>query len=508
MSHTQHSTKDRPSEKPLIKASPSTQNGTQQEDQTSIGVLQRKWKHTIDTSPRNQEFGAYQKMADSSPRVQRTTQLQARANSYTNQQAQPIQKKENNTGLPDQLKTGIEHLSGYSMDDVKVHFNSSKPAQLQAHAYAQGTDIHLAPGQERHLPHEAWHVVQQKQGRVKPTMQLKGKVDVNDDAGLEREADVMGEKVMRSNFATSPLNSTRYYVGKTKIIRPLIQRRTINLIKSDITGLLNEVYHTNYINKGAEVRTITRRQALMSGYKNRYQTLTREAKAKGEEKGLSTNLTKLSYLDLRVFHVNTRIATLTQEINSATGPKIEKSKSVWGGNKGKYEAYTKNVKGLKDNRLEKNSLTTEKASLLKDRPIVELRDLIGQIRTALIGLSRNLKTAEKHRYFYLLMTTRVPSMTSYNLEPGTWGDGKSTLGIFKFNGPDSIRGISRQNPLPVEVHIHFKAGSKNVQRAHIKQVNGWPYTILRDTTKGFNGPWYANTTINACKGKIKFDEII
>lgn len=61
--------------------------------------------------------------------------------------------------------------SGHSMDNVKVHYNSSEPASLQAHAYAQGTDIHLASGQERHLPHEAWHIVQQAQGRVKPTTQ-------------------------------------------------------------------------------------------------------------------------------------------------------------------------------------------------------------------------------------------------------------------------------------------------------------------------------------------------
>ena len=112
-----------------------------------------------------------------------------------------LQKKEektpNNTGLPDKLKSGIENLSGHSMDDVKVHFNSDKPAQLQAHAYAQGTDIHMAPGQDKHLPHEAWHVVQQKQGRVKPTMQLHGKVNVNDDAGLEKEADVMGAKALQ-----------------------------------------------------------------------------------------------------------------------------------------------------------------------------------------------------------------------------------------------------------------------------------------------------------------------
>jgi hypothetical protein len=52
----------------------------------------------------------------------------------------------------------------------------------------------LLPGQEKHLPHEAWHVVQQKQGRVKPTMQMKDKVNVNDDEVLEREADVMGGK--------------------------------------------------------------------------------------------------------------------------------------------------------------------------------------------------------------------------------------------------------------------------------------------------------------------------
>lgn len=105
----------------------------------------------------------------------------------------------NKTGLPDDLKSGIENLSGYSMDDVRVHYNSNKPTQLQALAYTQGTDIHVAPGQEKHLPHEAWHVVQQKQGRVQPTMQIQG-VNVNDDEGLEKEADVMrGMMVQLSN---------------------------------------------------------------------------------------------------------------------------------------------------------------------------------------------------------------------------------------------------------------------------------------------------------------------
>lgn len=138
-----------------------------------------------------------QKAADESPQSGNIAQFQHMAESILSQQNPPIQKKENRTGLPDNLKSGIENMSGYSMDDVKVHYNSDKPAQLQAHAYAQGTDIHLASGQEKHLPHEAWHVVQQKQGRVNPTLQMKG-VSVNDNDSLEQEADQMGAKILQS----------------------------------------------------------------------------------------------------------------------------------------------------------------------------------------------------------------------------------------------------------------------------------------------------------------------
>jgi hypothetical protein len=149
-----------------------------------------------------------QKMANNSPQAKKAAQLQSMANHNSAKQQQSAQETENNTGLPDNLKSGIENLSGYSMGDVKVHYNSDKPAQLQAHAYAQGTDIHLASGQEKHLPHEAWHVVQQKQGRVQSTMQMKGKVNINDDAGLEKEADVMGQKAMQHAAIPDHVNPT------------------------------------------------------------------------------------------------------------------------------------------------------------------------------------------------------------------------------------------------------------------------------------------------------------
>ena len=126
--------------------------------------------------------------------------------------------------LPAQLKHGIEMLSGMSMDHVRVHYNSSHPAQLNALAYAQGSDIHIASGQERHLPHEAWHIVQQAQGRVRPTMQMKGGTLVNDDTGLEREADVMGAKALAS--VSSRLNDKgehTYRVGSGQVIQRAVK---------------------------------------------------------------------------------------------------------------------------------------------------------------------------------------------------------------------------------------------------------------------------------------------
>ncbi|WNJ96742.1 DUF4157 domain-containing protein [Vibrio ruber] len=158
---------------------------------------------------------------------QQAAQRQSRATLADNRQsATPvIQQQPNHTGLPDQLKSGVESLSGHAMDDVKVHYNSAKPAQLNAHAYAQGSDIHLAPGQEKHLPHEAWHVVQQKQGRVKPTMQMKSGVNINDDQGLEKEADEMGNRALAVQRQAATSMSRAQNRSVLSIDRASIQRK-------------------------------------------------------------------------------------------------------------------------------------------------------------------------------------------------------------------------------------------------------------------------------------------
>ena len=106
-------------------------------------------------------------------------------------------KKITKTGLPENLKSRVESLSGVSMQDVKVHFNLEKPVQLNAQAFLQGSAIKIAIGEEKHLPQEAWHVVQQAQGKVQPTNHLEQGININNAPDLEKEADEMGLKAMK-----------------------------------------------------------------------------------------------------------------------------------------------------------------------------------------------------------------------------------------------------------------------------------------------------------------------
>lgn len=131
------------------------------------------------------------------------------------------------SGLPHELRASLEHLSGISLDDVQVHRNSARPARLTALAYTQGTSIHLAPGQEHQLAHEAWHVVQQKQDRVRPTLRLRGE-SINDSDSLETEADAMGARALRaarslhgkgSDAPAATEQHARHATGRTPSVR-------------------------------------------------------------------------------------------------------------------------------------------------------------------------------------------------------------------------------------------------------------------------------------------------
>lgn len=109
--------------------------------------------------------------------------------------------------LPAPVAAEMEGAFGADFSAVRVH-QGSEAASVGAHAYTQGTDIHFAPGQfAPHTPegkellgHELAHVMQQAQGRVAPTGDAGG-VPLNDDPGLEQEADDAGARVARGENA-------------------------------------------------------------------------------------------------------------------------------------------------------------------------------------------------------------------------------------------------------------------------------------------------------------------
>ena len=155
----------------------------------------------------------------------------------------------NPKGLPDPLKTGTEIFSGYSMDDVQVHYNSTKPAQLQALAYTEGNHIHLGQGQEKHLPHEAWHVVQQKQNRVAPTTEMSGK-QINDSVSLEQEADSMAQKVVSGPYSNSPdiKLSNNGRLPQNSVVQRMVSKSISDLNPTSKDDINSYIYST-IINK-------------------------------------------------------------------------------------------------------------------------------------------------------------------------------------------------------------------------------------------------------------------
>lgn len=109
--------------------------------------------------------------------------------------------------LPGGLQHKMEGSFGRDFSSVRVH-QGDHATQLGALAYAQGTDLHFAPGQyqpdtpsgQALIGHELAHVVQQSDGRVAAPAQAKG-APVVADHGLEDEADRAGQAAARGEPA-------------------------------------------------------------------------------------------------------------------------------------------------------------------------------------------------------------------------------------------------------------------------------------------------------------------
>ena len=86
-------------------------------------------KSTVQLNSSEHKLATLQKMADNSPYSQRFTQLKSLANKNIPPKQHVSQLSKDSHSLPDNVKQGVESLSGISMNDVKVHYNSAKPAQ-------------------------------------------------------------------------------------------------------------------------------------------------------------------------------------------------------------------------------------------------------------------------------------------------------------------------------------------------------------------------------------------
>ncbi len=207
-------------------------NGTMQRMAEEEEPLQGKMSGTIQRMAEEEEplqgkmQGTIQRMAEEEEplqgKMQGTMQRMAEQEEpIQGKMIRPIQKKSSRTRtmqrqsatsaqLPTLVQSKMEGAMGADFSGVNIHTESQQASNVGALAFAQGNDVHFAPGQydpqstsgQELIGHELAHVVQQREGRVQPTTQAKG-VPVNDDKGLEAEADSMGQKAAQFQADTT-----------------------------------------------------------------------------------------------------------------------------------------------------------------------------------------------------------------------------------------------------------------------------------------------------------------
>lgn len=149
--------------------------------------------------------------------------------------------------LPDSMRRAIERLSGLDMGDVRVRYNSALPHLFNAHAITYGNNIYLGPGAEDTLPHEAWHVVQQKQRRIRATVTMWG-FPLNDEKEWEIEADNVGRSLSQALDRPLRIEGVAGPLPRRSVSQPVIQRwlkvegKTYNLFKN-LRSYLLETYN-------------------------------------------------------------------------------------------------------------------------------------------------------------------------------------------------------------------------------------------------------------------------
>ena len=140
--------------------------------------------------------------------------------------------------LPPATRQKMERSFLTGFDRVRVHEGDAASA-IAAHAYADGEDLHFAPGRyqpgttagDALIGHELAHVVQQREGRVSAP---QGKDSpIVDDPGLEAEADRMGEAAAAGRPAVERAGAT----DATAAAGAHVQRRSDDAFAPDLDAI-------------------------------------------------------------------------------------------------------------------------------------------------------------------------------------------------------------------------------------------------------------------------------
>jgi hypothetical protein len=119
-----------------------------------------------------------------------------------------------NAKLNPDVQAKMENSMQTDFSDVNIVENSSKATQMNAEAFAQGREVHFAPGKfdqssqkgQELIGHEFGHLKQNEKSPVQANTKMNG-VPVNNDPALENEADQMGKKAAAGEVASNEATS-------------------------------------------------------------------------------------------------------------------------------------------------------------------------------------------------------------------------------------------------------------------------------------------------------------
>ena len=118
--------------------------------------------------------------------------------------------------LPNKLLFAAKSLTGLSLENVDVIYDSPKTEQYQSDGFVKNNEIHLAKGNKGLIGHETWHMIQRIQNRVRTGEKTNPHFTINKNKNLENEAHIMGDKLMRMNIGSSPLKKPSYQFNNNK----------------------------------------------------------------------------------------------------------------------------------------------------------------------------------------------------------------------------------------------------------------------------------------------------